>query len=113
MQNPEFKAEFFKNMKRSGTKPEQALAHFFTTYDLKYEAQYVINYNDLVRIYDFYLPEYNVLIEYDGDFWHRLPEQKVNDQIKNEIADSLNYKLVRISGVNNLDFVWDIQYKFI
>ena len=51
-----------------------------------------------------------MLIEYDGDYWHRLEIQKDNDILKNKLAFNNGYKLTRIVGKNNLDFFWEIQY---
>jgi very-short-patch-repair endonuclease len=75
--------------------------------------------------YDFYLPEYNILIEVDGDFWHcnpstHLPQyesQKKNikkDQIKNEWAKENGYKILRFWEYdinNNLEDVKKILIK--
>lgn len=59
------------------------------------------------KIFDFYIPEINTLIEIDGVYWHgknktftELNEvqlkNKKNDEIKNKIAVDNGYKLVRI-----------------
>jgi very-short-patch-repair endonuclease len=67
------------------------------------------------KIYDFYLPDHNILIEIDGDFWHcnpiKYPEptcktQKINiinDKFKNEWAQENGYKLLRFweNDINN------------
>jgi very-short-patch-repair endonuclease len=67
------------------------------------------------KVYNFYLPYYNILIEIDGDFWHCNPEkfpkptcktQEINitnDQFKNEWALNNGYKLIRFweSDINN------------
>jgi len=58
--------------------------------------------------YDFYLPEYNILIEVDGDFYHCNPIKYPNgpiyetqeknikrDQIKNQYAKDNGFKLLR------------------
>ena len=56
--------------------------------------------------YDFYLPEYNLLIEADGDYWHANPNkystlnesQKANaknDRFKNNLAKEKGYDLIR------------------
>jgi very-short-patch-repair endonuclease len=55
------------------------------------------------------LPKFNLLLEYDGEFWHRLPNQIENDRLKNLIASKCGYKLVRINGYKNLNNKWDIQ----
>ena len=62
---------------------------------------------DIKRYYDFYLPELNVLIEVDGDYYHSYgkvyeemsPMQKRNhrvDEIKNTWAALHGYVLIRI-----------------
>lgn len=62
---------------------------------------------DIKRYYDFYLPELQVLIEVDGDYYHSYgkvyeemtPMQKKNhrvDEIKNEWAAIHGYALIRI-----------------
>lgn len=76
------------------------------TLNLNFIHSYYIK--EIKKIYDFYLPEYNMLIEVDGDFWHcnpntkfSIPECKTqeininNDKIKNQWAQDNNYKLLR------------------
>ena len=66
--------------------------------------------------YDFYLPEFNLLIEIDGTYWHGkevetryLNKQqwktRLNDKFKNILAKSRGYKLLRIwsDEINNLN----------
>lgn len=62
------------------------------------------------KIYDAYLIEKNILLEFDGDFWHKktLGECKYkyqidsfyNDIVKNDIAKNNNIKLIRILEKN-------------
>jgi very-short-patch-repair endonuclease len=53
------------------------------------------NIKSKIRLYDFYLPEKNILIECDGDYWHSLPENVENDLFKDELAKKQNFKLIR------------------
>src|SRR3990167_1221371 len=46
--------------------------------------------------YDFYLPDDHLLIEVDGKYWHSLEKNIKNDMIKNELAATLGYFLIRI-----------------
>ena len=48
--------------------------------------------------YDFYLPELNLLIEYDGAAYHEDPDVRYRDSLKNDFAKSNNIKMFRISG---------------
>lgn len=63
--------------------------------------------------FDFYLPDYNICIEYDG-IQHFNPVQifggistfkkmKINDEIKNKYCDNNNIKLLRISYLENIE----------
>jgi very-short-patch-repair endonuclease len=67
------------------------------------------------KIYDFYLPDQNILIEVDGDFWHCNPINHptpvcksqeinlINDEFKNKWAKDNGYKLLRFweDDINN------------
>lgn len=82
------------------------LEKFFEEYilqslDIKYKDQKKIT----SKYYDFYLPEYNLLIEVDGDYYHakdrsgELNEMQVknimNDHKKNLIAKQKGYNIIR------------------
>ena len=45
---------------------------------------------------DIYLPDLKVGIEYDGDYWHSLPEMIERDKKKDNICKEKNIKLIRI-----------------
>lgn len=80
--------------------------------NIKYEAQYEVG----GKYYDAYLPDYNVLLEFDGDYFHKesikeciYPIQKrnfKNDKKKNYIAKNNGYKLIRIK---ELDYVTSVK----
>lgn len=78
---------------------------FLDKLGVRYEEQFEAK--DIKRFYDFYLSEYRVLIEIDGDYFHgygkvheeKSPMQKRNervDRIKDEWAVSHGYPLIRI-----------------
>lgn len=85
------------------------------------EIQYIHSYyiENIGKIYDFYLPKYNILIEVDGDFWHCNPNKYdtpicktqelnlENDKFKNQWAQDNNYRILRFweDDINN-----NIQY---
>ena len=72
--------------------------------------EYPIEWLNIKKYYDFYLPSYNILIEYDGDYWHKNSLEECendlqinnfrNDRLKDKIAQELGYKLIRITGNN-------------
>lgn len=57
--------------------------------------------------YDFLLPDKNLLVEVDGEYWHRFPQAIKNDIEKHAIAKSSNYKLLRIT-----ELVWKPELIF-
>jgi len=85
---------------------EYKFEKFLDILNIKHQHSYYVN--EIKKIYDFYLPEHNVLIEIDGDFWHCNPNSKfaipecksqelnlINDQEKNQWAKDNGYKLLR------------------
>jgi thymidylate kinase len=68
--------------------------------------------------FDFYLPDYNMLIEYDGEqhfnsinYWggdEKLKKIQIYDTIKNEYAKRNNIKLIRIPYTLPLKYVDDL-----
>ncbi len=87
-------------MKYSGrTTIEESMAKLLIELNIKFEEQFKIKR----KIYDFYLPEFNTLIECDGDYWHSLPKNKANDILKNKLAHEMGYNLIRFTetAINN------------
>lgn len=53
--------------------------------------------------YDFYIPAFNLIIEYDGVESHSTPDVKERDAFKDKFAKDHNIGLIRISGIGNID----------
>lgn len=91
------------------TKGERIISQNLDSLKIKYELQKTFNdcrnpkTNALLR-YDFYLPDYKILIEYDGIqhfqevpyFRDSLEEVQFRDNYKDNYAKEHNYKLLRI-----------------
>jgi very-short-patch-repair endonuclease len=85
------------------SKLEKKFEKILIVLNIKYETQYQL----ATKFYDFFLSDYNTLIEIDGDYWHANKKiyknpinniQKhaiVNDKIKNIIAESSGRKILR------------------
>ena len=87
---------------------ERNICKILNKYNIEYKREYIYNdckfYN--VLPFDFYLPQYNTLIEYDGkqhfeiiDFfggYDRFVTQIIRDTIKNIYCKDNNIKLIRI-----------------
>ena len=93
---------------------EKVIKEFLNRNNIKYETQKTFDnckFKHKLR-YDFYLPKYNCLIEFDGkqhfeinEAWGGKMEFKkvqIRDKIKNEYAFNNNIKLIRISYYENI-----------
>lgn len=88
-----------------GSKGERQVAKILDKYNVVYECQK--KFDDLKNInslrYDFYLPTFNTLIEYDGQYHYQpiiseefLEKCKIRDELKNNYASEHNINLIRI-----------------
>lgn len=99
----------------TNTKPELEVKKILEDNNINYEHQkYVGN-----KLFDFYLPDYNLLIEVDGVFYHgkgikdedlKYDIQKgirINDKFKDKLAKDRGFKLLRIwqDETNILDVI--------
>ena len=85
------------------TIPEQKTKELLEKYNIRLKEQKRVRY----KLYDFYLPDFNLILEIDGIYWHgkgilkkdlkgsRTPNRK-NDIYKNNLALSKGYRLLRI-----------------
>lgn len=99
------------------SKGERAIEQFLIVRDISYIPQF--KFEDLSKLkFDFYLPELNTLIEYDGEQhtifpnqFHRdisdFRRQQKRDELKNEYARERNIILIRIPffEFKNINFI--------
>lgn len=53
--------------------------------------------------YDFFLPDLCILLEYDGKAYHDGEHVAERDAVKTKYARDFNIKLIRVSGLNNIE----------
>ena len=94
----------------TNTKPELKFKKILDDNKIFYIFQHVVKYEGgktPYKVYDFYIPEKNILVEIDGIYWHgknkkykelNFTQQKnrINDRVKNKLSKSKGYKLFRI-----------------
>jgi hypothetical protein len=99
------------------SKGEMKIRNYFEKNNIRYLRQMTFNNckNKKSLFFDFYLPDYDVLIEYDGELHYKSVEyfggdvglqyRKYNDNIKNMYVIENNLNLVRISYIDyeNID----------
>jgi len=84
---------------------EKLVADFLDKNNIDYHFQFFINENSICKSYDFKIKDKPLIIEVDGDFWHGGPgvkkywkdveKVKENDLLKEQLANSKGYKVIR------------------
>jgi len=107
--DPKYKQEHVHKILCSGnthdTKPEKEVRTILELTGIKYIRQYQVK----DKVFDFYIPSLNLLIEVDGVYWHGkdLTEETMNSmQKKHKINDNKKNDLARSEGYN-LERVWE------
>lgn len=103
------------------SKGEEKIENYLFKNNIIFESQKKFSdlRNSLPLSYDFYLPEYNLLIEYQGQFHDGttsmvdqskyFERQKINDELKRNYANNNNYNLLEIwyYDYDNVDNIID------
>jgi hypothetical protein len=95
------------------SKGERYIINFLKNKKIDYEKEYIVKINEKNLRFDFYLPFFNILIEYDGvqhfkpvklfggdEYYNKLIEY---DRLKNEWCIENRIKLIRIPYNENID----------
>jgi len=77
------------------TNIEQFFENWCIENGIVYIFQYLIKNNG--HRYDFFLPNFNLLVEVDGIFWHNTPEKKLLDKKFEEEANKNGFNLIRFT----------------
>lgn len=88
-----------KKMSNKMTAPEQVFSDMMKELEVEYESQKIIGN----KIFDFYIPSKNLIIEIHGDYWHANPliyeGKKLNKiQIRNVNNDKFKTTLAKGNG---------------
>lgn len=74
------------------TLPERLVENQLLFNNILYVKQYVYK----LGIADFWLPETNIIIECDGDYWHSLPKAIIRDKKQTEYLENEDYTVIRL-----------------
>lgn len=98
------------------SKGEKFIYHWLAARNIKYEMQKTFadcKPDKRVLMFDFYLPDYNVIIEYDGEqhfraveYWggeKQLLKNKIYDEYKNDYCAKHNITIIRISYKEDIE----------
>lgn len=96
---------------RGYTWPEQKMAEYLT----KYKFEFIHNHFMFDKFFvDFYLPQYNTVVEVFGDYWHGNPEifnELNSQQRKQSQKDKSRISYLKKALKNNLIIVWENDLK--
>ncbi len=92
-----------KKMDKNQTGCEEIFENMLIDLKIKYESQKILH----GKIFDFFVPNKNIIFEIDGNYWHGYGltmeqmndvqrKTHVNDKKKTLLAEGSGYKLVRI-----------------
>jgi very-short-patch-repair endonuclease len=100
-----------KKMSNKMTEPERIFAEMMNELEVLFEAQKIIEN----KIFDFYIPSKNVIVEVHGDYWHSNPliyeGKELNKiQIKNQRNDIFKDILAKGRGFE-IEVVWEYDLK--
>lgn len=93
-----------KRMRLNGpTKPERKVRDALDQLGI----QYVAEKRFKTYLVDFFLPDHDIALEVDGDYWHTLPSSKDRDARKDKFLCRKGYRVVRIweSEINTAECV--------
>ena len=125
----DFEQEPFRHLKGEGcpickeSKLEKQMAKILEKNNIKFERnkKYPFLKNDYCLSYDFYLPEYNILIECQGRQHFKsinffggniaFERQQINDHLKYNFAINNNIKILYYTNLNYNTFKGEILYK--
>ena len=85
--HPSRNPETRKNKSRSASMLEQYVANVLDNHKIKYEREYVLANEHASHSFDFYLPEYKVLVDADGIYYHGYLDDSNGYQIDEERDD--------------------------
>jgi very-short-patch-repair endonuclease len=87
------------------TKPEREMNQILLELEVEFEPQKIVG----KKIFDFYVPQSNLIIEVDGDYWHANSEKYLesdlnsiqkknikNDKFKETLALGSGYRIIRV-----------------
>lgn len=99
----------FDGVFQSPTKPEKEIMKVLEELKINYIFQF--RPEGYSKPYDFYISNMNLLIEFDGVYWHSLKEVKLRDIEKTKYAKDNGYDILRFDENNLGDFESSILEK--
>jgi len=108
-----------RKMSKFQTEPERLFEDILKDFKIEYKQQEIVG----GKIYDFYIPSKNLLVETDGDYYHAKDveikdmnsmqkKSFLNDKKKDSIAKSSGYQLERVWESDLKNNFEDVKKRF-
>ena len=96
-------------MSKIMTWPEREFQKLLIELGIKYETQKIVG----KKIFDFYLPDYNMIVEVDGDYYHANPLLfEEGSFVYVLVGDGIVFAVIDVPGYMNEDeYVWNSDGK--
>lgn len=107
-----------KNYRHSSL--EQLIETTLINNKIKFEPEHMISDNSLSHSFDFYLPDYNILIDADGDYYHGYLDDSNGEQVSEDRDDArlllvpndyIFHVIVESDKINGINQLLDIIHK--
>lgn len=85
------------------SKEEKAFGRYIVPFFTDLISQYQID--GYYHNYDFYIPEYNLLLEYDGVFWHSKKHNQKKDRKHDIEAKKRGFNITRVTDIEWKNFL--------
>jgi very-short-patch-repair endonuclease len=83
---------------------EKIMRGWLEKFNIEFIEQYYINLeNSTWTRVDFYIPELNICLYVDGNYWHSLPERQESDIRINKALEEMRYKIIRMTETEILE----------
>lgn len=73
------------------SKLEKHLATLLDSYGIKYETQHVVEKNGHIHAFDFYVPDYKILVDADGKYYHSYLSDPDGKQVRDDYDEVRMY----------------------
>lgn len=84
----------------TGTSLEIAFAQFLAENAITFRQQEIIETPKGHFAFDLYIVDSNMLVEVDGEYWHRSAMQFNRDKLKQKLVEKMGYRFLRISDAD-------------
>lgn len=84
-QDPEVRKKQIAHSRSS--KLEERVAYLLDSYNIVYERQFILKKDNVIHLFDFYIPEYKILLDADGVYYHSYLSDPDGKHVRDDYDD--------------------------